>query len=39
MINLRDRNIEAVAETIFEALDDVSLLLERMRLGDVDLER
>jgi hypothetical protein len=38
MINLRDRNIEAVAETIFEALYYVPLLLEGVRRFHVNVE-
>lgn len=39
MVNLCHRDIETLAEPIFEALDDVTLLLERMRMLDVYVER
>ena len=38
VVDLRDRNIEALAEPIFQALDDMPLLFERMRMLDVYIE-
>src|SRR5947209_20009261 len=39
MIDLRNRHIEAVAETILETFYDVPLFLEGMRVLDVNFER
>ena len=38
MINLRHRYIEAVAETIFQALDYVALFFQRVRTLNVYVE-
>ncbi len=39
MIDLGDGNIEALPQTVFQALNDVPLLFQRVRIFDVDIER
>src|ERR1035438_5821180 len=38
IIDLGHRHVELAAETIFQALDSVTLVFERMRLGELQLQ-
>lgn len=39
MVDLSDRHVEAFPQAVFQALDDVPLLFQRVRIFDVDIER